>query len=67
MVLSGVNAYAIVDNITEPLSFRIFKPRHRLQEKDVDKTKPQLAEEIIRELIAFGFKFQLVLALLFGW
>ena len=58
----SVNAYAIVDNITDPLSFRIFKPRHRLQEKDVYKTKPQLAEEMIRELIAFGFKFQLVLA-----
>lgn len=62
MVLSGVNAYAIVGNITYPLSFRIFKPRHRLQEKDVYKTKPQLAEEIIRELLAFGFKFKLVLA-----
>ncbi|URD51276.1 IS701 family transposase [Chroococcidiopsis sp. CCNUC1] len=58
----SVNAYAIVDNITYPLSFKIFKPRHRLKEGDVYKTKPQLAEEIIRELLAFGFKFHLVLA-----
>jgi SRSO17 transposase len=63
----SVNAYALVDNITYPLSFKIFKPRHRLKEGDIYKTKPQLAEEIIRELLAFGFKFQLVLALLFGW
>lgn len=58
----SVNAYAIVDNITYPLSFKIFKPRFRLQEGDVYKTKPQLAEEMIRELLAFGFKFKLVLA-----
>jgi SRSO17 transposase len=58
----SVNAYALVDNITIPLLFKIFKPRHRLKEGDVYKTKPQLAEAIIRELLAFGFKFQLVLA-----
>lgn len=58
----SVNAYVLVDNITIPLLFKIFKPRHRLKEGDVYKTKPQLAEEIIRELLAFGFKFQLVLA-----
>jgi SRSO17 transposase len=43
----SVNAYAIVNNITYPLSFKIFKPRHRLQAGDIYKTKPQLAEEII--------------------
>ncbi len=58
----SVNAYALVNNITYPLSFKIFKPRHRLKEGDVYKTKPQLAEEIIRELQAFGFRFKLVLA-----
>jgi len=63
----SVNAYALVDNITIPLLFKIFKPRHRLKEGDLYKTKPQLAEEIIRELLAFGFKFKLVLALLFVW
>jgi SRSO17 transposase len=33
-----------------------------LQEKDIYKTKPQLAIEIIHELIEMGFKFRLVLA-----
>jgi len=58
----SVNADAIVDNITDRLSFKIFKPRHRLKEGDIDKTQPQLAEEILRELLAFGFKFPRVLA-----
>jgi len=44
------------------LSFKICKPRHRLKERDVDKTQPQLAEEVIRELLRFGFRFPLVLA-----
>lgn len=58
----SVKAYALIDNITYPLSFKIFKPRHRLKEGDIYKTKPQLAEEMIRELLAFGLKFQRVLA-----
>ena len=63
----SVNAYALVDNITIPLLFKIFKPRPKLKEGDIYITKPQLAEEIIRELLGFGFKFKLVLALLFVW
>lgn len=58
----SVNAYAVVDNITYPLIFKIFKPRTQLQAGDVYKTKPQLAEEVIRELQEFGFNIELVLA-----
>lgn len=58
----SVNAYAVVDNITYPLMFKVFKPRNRLKEGDKYKTKPQLAEEIIRELKTWGFKIELVLA-----
>lgn len=57
-----VNAYAVVDNITYPLLFKIFKPRHRLQERDEYKSKPQLGAEIIRELQSFEFNIELVLA-----
>lgn len=46
----SVNAYAVVDNIAYLLMFKVFKPRTRLKEGDEYKTKPQLAEEIIREL-----------------
>ena len=58
----SVNAYAVVDNITYPLIFKVFKPRNRLKSGEPYKTKPQLAEEIIRELKDWGFKIELVLA-----
>lgn len=58
----SVNAYGVVDGLTFPLIFKIFKPQKRLKEQDTYKTKPQLAKEIIEELQGFGFKFELVLA-----
>ncbi|MBD0345400.1 MAG: IS701 family transposase [Coleofasciculus sp. Co-bin14] len=58
----SVNAYGVLEGITFPLIFKIFKPKSRLQEKDIYKTKPRLAIEIIHELIAMGFKLRLVLA-----
>lgn len=58
----SVNAYAVVDNMTYPLMFKIFKPRTRLKSGDLYKTKPQLAIEIIQELIDYGFNIELVLA-----
>lgn len=58
----SVNAYGVVEGITYPLIFKIFKPKTRLQEGDRYKTKPQLAVEIIRELQEWGFKIKLVLA-----
>ena len=58
----SVNAYGVLDGLTFPLIFKIFKPRHRLKEEDSYKTKPQLAREIIEELQEIGFKFDLVLA-----
>jgi SRSO17 transposase len=58
----SVNAYGILDNMSFPLMFKIFKPKGRLKQQDVYKTKPQLAQEIIQELQAFGFNFELVLA-----
>src|SRR5919199_3607346 len=60
--LVSVNAYGVLEGITFPLIFKIFKPKSRLQEKDIYKTKPRLAIEIIHELIAMEFKFRLVLA-----
>lgn len=58
----SVNAYAVVDGITYPLLFKIFKPRNQLQPGDVYKTKPELAVEILQELQAWNFQIELVLA-----
>lgn len=58
----SVNAYGILDGITFPLIFKIFKPKSRLKEKEIYKTKPQIAIEIIKELKQIGFNFKIVLA-----
>ena len=54
----SVNAYAVVDNMTYPLLFKIFKPRTRLQPGDVYKTKPQLAIELLQELQEEHFQIE---------
>lgn len=58
----SVNAYGVLGDITFPLMFKIYKPKNTLKEEDSYKTKPQLAVEIIKELLELGFKFDLVLA-----
>jgi SRSO17 transposase len=58
----SVNAYGVLEGITFPLIFKIFKPQKRLKETDKYKTKPQLAIEIIQELRDMGFQFDIVLA-----
>ncbi len=58
----SVNAYGLLGTTTFPLLFRLFKPESRLKAGDVYKTKPQLAMEIIEELVALGFHFSVVVA-----
>jgi SRSO17 transposase len=58
----SVNAYGVLDNLTFPLLFKVFKPRYRLKAEDVYQTKLQLAQQIIQELLDFGFRFSFVLA-----
>ncbi|HEY1388056.1 MAG TPA: IS701 family transposase [Ktedonobacterales bacterium] len=58
----SVNAYGVLDTVTFPLAFRIYKPQRRLKPGDVYKSKPQLAVELIEELTAQGFHFSVVLA-----
>ena len=45
----SVNAYGILDQITFPLLFKVFKPRTRLKPGESYKTKPELAVELIKE------------------
>lgn len=58
----SVNTYAVVDGMTDPLLFRINKPKSRLKAGDEYQSKPQIAVEIIRELQAIGFVIERVLA-----
>src|SRR5919109_1723147 len=59
--LVSVNAYGVLDGITFPLLFEVFKPKSRLKASDRYESKPQLAIGIIRALHAFDFCFQVVL------
>lgn len=58
----AVTAYGVVDNITVPLLFEVYKPKERLKPDDVYRSKPEIAAGIIRALQAMGFRFKLVLA-----
>jgi SRSO17 transposase len=58
----SVNAYGLLGTTTFPLLVRVFKPESRRKAGDVYQTKPQLAVEILEELLARGFHFRVVLA-----
>lgn len=58
----SVNAYGIVEGMTYPLIFQIFKPQKCLKKGDKYQSKPEIAVRIIQELRERGFKIKLVLA-----
>jgi SRSO17 transposase len=58
----SVNAYGVLDNVTFPLLFTVFKPQKRLYSTDVYNTKPHLARALIQDSRAAGFHVDLVLA-----
>lgn len=58
----SVNAYGVYQDITFPLIWKIFKPRETLKEGDGYKTKIELAQEIIKELVELPLNINLVLA-----
>lgn len=58
----AVTAYGLLEGMTFPLSFEVYKPKQRLEAGDTYKTKPEMAAAMIRELKNIGFQFNLVLA-----
>jgi SRSO17 transposase len=58
----SVNAYGLLQTTTFPLLFRVFKPKERPKPGDVCHTKPQLAIEIVEDLLARGFQLSVVVA-----
>jgi len=60
--LVSVNAYGVLDALTFPLAFEVYKPQHRLKAGDVYHTKPQLAAALLRAVQQAGFAIELVLA-----
>ena len=58
----SVDAYGVIDNITFPLMFEVYKPKERLKEGDRYQSKPKITADMIQALCDFGFEFELVLA-----
>jgi SRSO17 transposase len=58
----AVTAYGVIDGMTFPLTFEVYKPREGLQAGDTYLSKPEIAAGMIRQLQAWGFRFKLVLA-----
>ncbi|MBV9389825.1 MAG: IS701 family transposase [Chroococcidiopsidaceae cyanobacterium CP_BM_ER_R8_30] len=58
----AVTAYGLVGSIPFPLIAEVFKPKDCLKPGDEFKTKPQIAGQMVRELVRIGFRIDLVLA-----
>jgi len=58
----AVVSYGLVDGLTFPLTFEIYKPKERLKLKDIYLSKPQIASQMIREIKTRGFEIDCVLA-----
>lgn len=58
----AVTAWGLIDNMTFPLTFEIYKPKPRLHPGDVYRSKPEIAATMIRQIKQMGFEIELVLA-----
>jgi SRSO17 transposase len=58
----AVTAYGVVDHITFPLLFEVYKPKERLKAGEAYRTKPEIAAGMIRTLQQMGFQIERVLA-----
>jgi SRSO17 transposase len=52
----------VLDHVTFPLAFALYTPKTRLKPGDRFQTKPELALALIQQLVALGFRFEVVLA-----
>lgn len=57
-----VAAYGLIDDITFPITFEVYKPKNRLKSGDVYRSKPKIAADIINQINQMGFAVELVLA-----
>lgn len=58
----AVTAFGVLDHMTFPLMFSVFRPKACLKSGDSFRTKPEIAAQLVKDLIAQGFRFKLVLA-----
>ncbi len=58
----ALTAWGLIDGITFPLIFEVYKPKGRLQAGDIYRSKPEIAAQMVRELKQIGWEIELVLA-----
>lgn len=58
----SVSAYGVLDTITFPLRFQVFKPESRLKPEDAYQSKPTIAIDLVKQIVADGFHVNLVVA-----
>lgn len=54
--------HGVLDSVTFPLLFQVFKPDRRLKPTDTYQTKPSIASHLVRTLVRARFAIELVLA-----
>lgn len=60
--IGAVTAWGLIDNITFPLMFAIYKPKSRLKAGDIYYSKPEIAARLVEHIHHRGFQIELVLA-----
>lgn len=58
----AVTAWGLIDGITFPLLFEVYKPKERLKPGDTYRSKSEIAAQLVREIKLMGFEIELVLA-----
>ncbi len=58
----AVTAWGLINGITFPLLFEVYKPKERLLAEDTYRFKPEIAAQMVREIKQLGFEIELVLA-----
>lgn len=58
----SVVSYGLIDGITFPILFEVFKPQKCLKDGNTYKNKPQIAAGLVEEMVRLGFQIELVLA-----
>ena len=46
----SLTAWGLIDGITFPLIFEVFKPQQRLLAGDIYRSKPEIAAQMVREI-----------------
>ncbi|MBD2577132.1 IS701 family transposase [Oscillatoria sp. FACHB-1406] len=58
----SVVIYGVLEGITFPILFEIYKPKKTLKAEDRYQTKTEIAARLVREIVALGFEVEMVLA-----